>query len=322
LEKRTRTGRSVYFIGDIYKMINKKFGSQSGKSLIEVIVVLVVAAILVTFAVAQFGKTDKYMTRGNFAREFKVNLERARFDSIKRRAEGAAAALSRVIITSATSFTVITDYNQDGKLDPATESRVVNFTGGIKFVGSLVYPITLTFDRHGHVYATNGVMIDGNPQAISPVFTICDKGCTLETANASNSSVISISPSGTVALLKGGETPPNFNKPNVSNVSSSQDVNPWVSTADEDATTVDHPTSTPVPTPVSSATPTPTATATPTSTATPTATATPVPTTSPSPTATATPTPTPNACATGARPAQTGCTCYLPKTVRASGKCQ
>lgn len=303
-------------------MVNKEFGSQSGKSLIELIVVLVVAAILVTFAVAQFGKTDKYMTRGNFAREFKVNLERARFDSIKRRAEGAADALSRVIITSATSFTVITDYNQDGKLDLATESRVVNFTDGIKFVGSLVYPITLTFDRHGHVYATNGIMVDGNPQAITPVFTICDKDCTLETANAANSNVISISPSGTVAYLKGGETPPSFESPNVSNVSSSQDVNPWVSTADDEATTVDHPTSTPVPTPMSTATPTPTAS--PTSSATPTATATPSPTTSPSPTATATPTPTPtpNACATGARPAQTGCVCYLPKTVRPSGKCQ
>lgn len=304
------------------KMINKGFGSQSGKSLIELLVVLVVAAVLVTLAVAQFGKTEKTFQRQNLAREFKVNLERARFDSVKRRANGTVGNLSRVIITSATSFTAITDLNQNGTLE-ANESRVVNFgaQSGIRFVGDLIYPITMSFDRHGHIAATNGVMIDGSPQAIVPNFTICDKECTVETANAANANIISISPSGTVAMLKGGEAVPTFASPTVAAAADAELMNPWLRTSSEnDNGTVE---------------PTPAATATPTTTASPQSTATPTPTVSPttSPTATATATPTPTqqatpvpsptqpACANGDRPSPSGCRCYAPMTVQGN-KCR
>lgn len=293
-------------------MLKNGFSPQSGKSLVEIIIVLAIAAVLVTFAVAQFGKTGDFFQRQNFSRELKVNLERARFDSIKRRAEGAVENLSRVIITSATSFTVVMDLNQNGTLESG-ETRTTNFNtkSGIKFVGNLIYPITLSFDRHGHIYATDGI------GAIVPTFTICDNNCTVETVSSSNSDRISISPSGTVAMLKGGESLPNFNSPNVSTVSYVSEVNPWVSVSND--STVEAPNPTPAPTASASpstTTPIPTPSVTPVST--PTTTPISTPQTTPTPQAS----PTPKACALNERPAQTGCQCLLPKTVKPSGKCQ
>ena len=60
--------------------------SQRGASVIEVLIVLVVVGILAVLAIASFGKSRENFARQNVAREFKVRLERARFDSVKRRA--------------------------------------------------------------------------------------------------------------------------------------------------------------------------------------------------------------------------------------------
>ena len=298
-------------------MKKNSFNPQSGKSLLELVVILVVTAVLVTFAIAQFSGSKTNLNRQNLVREFKVSLERARFDSVKRRAQGAP---SSVRIDSATRFTVLTDLNQDGTLD-ANESRQVNFgNSGVKFVGSLVYPITISFDRHGHISATNGVaQADGTFQQINPTFTICDSGCSsLETADVKNSNVISISPSGTVAMLGGGESQPAFNSPTVTNANSTDVPNPWVKTGSNSGSS-----GTVEPTPVPTTTPTTPTPTTPTPTPT---TPTPTPTT-PTPTPT-TPTPTPQAsptprsCNNNERPSQTGCICRLPMTLRNNGQCK
>jgi Tfp pilus assembly protein FimT len=201
-------------------MINKEFGSQSGKSLVEIFIVLTIIAVLVSFAVARFGNSRTFFQRQNIAREFKVNLERARFDSIKRRAEG-AGNLSRVSITSATSFTVTTDLNQNGTLETA-ETRQIDFSNrdGIKFVGASSYPVTMSFDRHGHVTTVNSL---NTP--VTPSFTICDADCTADTAGETNSNIITISQTGTVSMTEGGYTQPTFQSPNVSTVSSSANIN-------------------------------------------------------------------------------------------------
>ncbi len=52
----------------------------------ELLIVLAIAAVLVTASVALFGRTTANIQRQNAARQFKNYLERARFDSIKRRA--------------------------------------------------------------------------------------------------------------------------------------------------------------------------------------------------------------------------------------------
>ncbi len=302
-------------------MTKQKFNPQSGKSLLELVVILVITAVLVTFAIAQFGGSKTNLNRQNLVREFKVSLERARFDSVKRRAQG---SLSRIVIESATRFTVLTDLNQNGTLE-TSESRSVNFgSSGVKFVGTLIYPITISFDRHGHISATNSVVgSDGEFQQINPTFTICDRGCTsLETANVKNSNVISISPSGTVAMLGGGESQPSFSSPTVSNSVADDVPNPWLNTESSASNTTAEPTPVATPTPTSTPTPT-TPTPTPTTpTPTPT-TATPTPTpATPTPTPVPQASPTPRACTNNERPSQTGCQCRLPMTVRSNGQCK
>ena len=207
-------------------MKEQKFTSQSGKSLVEIIVILVVIGILTSFAIIQISSSKTYMQRQNLTRELKTYLERARFDAVKRRAEGATTNLSRVIINSATTYSVVTDLNQNGKLETNEERRVdFGSQNGVKFVGTLTYPIIISFDRHGHT-----TVQDGASQLLtSALFTICDKKCTLlANANTTNSDGVSISPSGTVSILKGGETFTSPLSPNVSVIQSNTFINPQI----------------------------------------------------------------------------------------------
>ncbi len=193
----------------------RKFNSQSGISLVEVLIVLVILAILVSIAVAQFGNSKTSLQRQRIAREFKVYLERARFDSVKRRADFVSRAgfvaplndMSRIILTGSTSFTAVTDLNQNGTVLDANgnieegDKRVVDFTQRSDtriFVSDTfdnLYPITISFDRRGQITA-----LDKSNNAVNPVFTICSTGNCSE--SSPDTTVISVSTTGTVAVLK------------------------------------------------------------------------------------------------------------------------
>ena len=103
------------------------FTAQSGKSLVELIVVLVVATILATFALVQFGSAKKSLERQNIVRELKVSFERARFDSVKRRAVD-VGEMANVTINNAVSFNATTDLNQSGTID-ISETREIDSVG-------------------------------------------------------------------------------------------------------------------------------------------------------------------------------------------------
>ena len=284
----------------------------------EILIVLAVGGILVAMAVTRMINAQSNLERQNLAREFKVNLERARFDAVKRRAT-TLADMTRITISTATAYKVLLDLNQNGVLE-TSEERTVSFAdrSNVQILGTnLVFPVTITFDRFG-----NTTTVNGNGETISPVFTFCEGECTLETATVANSNIISLSSTGTVAMLKGGETLPTFDDPTVTNVGTGTAVNDWVVVRDDNAT-LPIPTGSPTPYSTPSSTPTPTPTSTPT--ATPTATPTGSPTATPTPTPTPTPSPTPtpaNYCTSGQKPSQTGCVCQLPMTVRQNGKCQ
>ena len=267
-------------------MNTNELKEQRGVSLIEVLILLVVLSIMVSFTVAQLGSSKQNFQRQNLARELKVNLERARFDSVKRRPE-TEINMSKVVIDSATAFTVFLDLNQDG-IASDSEKRQINFSRleGVKIVGdNLIFPITVKFDRRGHI------TVDGTGTNIVPSFTICDKGCSFETAEDSNSNTISVSQTGTVTMTGGGEAEATFNNPTVTNVNPCEKINSWVTVAN-----ISSP-------PAGCATPTPT------------------PTPSSSPSGSPSTSPTPRACNTNERPQTANCVCQLPKTVRSNGKC-
>ena len=180
----------------------KNLYSQSGFSLIEVMIVVVLLGILSTIAILNLTSSKTDFQRQRIAREFKVYLERARFDSVKRRAE-ATNQMAKVTLNSASSFTSLIDLNGDGTLDDATEKREVNFSNisdtEISILDTkLIYPITIRFNQRGQVIAT-----DDSPtkKVVNPVFTICSKDCSGPKQNNQDLTVISVSTSGTVAVL-------------------------------------------------------------------------------------------------------------------------
>ena len=202
-------------------MNQRKYDPQSGKSLIELMLVLIIVGVLVTISITRFGQAEVKFQRQNIARALKVYLERARFDSVKRRATG-TADMARVTLTGATSYTFTNDMNQNGRID-ANESTIIDFSGrsATQILGNnLSFPVTIRFDQRGQATATNSAGTE-----ITPTFTVCE--CTtLSNSNPQNASVISVSPTGTVAMLLGGQTMPTFQSPNVTNVNSNSNINP------------------------------------------------------------------------------------------------
>ncbi len=264
---------------------------QRGFSLIEMMIVILIISILVVFAVAQFGEASTIFETQNVARELKVNLERARFDSVKRRPE-TVADMASVVINDTTSISVSLDRNQDGALQ-SSETKVIDFSGrnDVKIVGDgVTYPVTIVFDRRGQVTTTNGLGIQ-----ISPLFIVCDECTSFADADNPTSYYIKLSPTGTVSMYDNGQSPPSVVDPTVTSINSNTSIEPMVSTAPGalDLTGI-----TGMPTPL--------------------------PETSPSATPTPTPsvTPTPLSCALNERPAVTGCVCISPLSVRADGRCR
>ncbi len=288
-------------------MKKAKFNSQSGKSLLEILIVLVVGAVIIAMAVTGMTSAKANITRQNYAREFKGNLERARYDAVKRRAKN-LDQMARIKILTATSYEVYLDYDQNGILE-STEKRTFTITAqsNVKILGTdLVFPTTIRFNHAGNTTVSSEETTPAT--AVTPVFTFCEGICTLTTATVKNSNIIMLSPTGTVAMLNGGEALPTFNAPSTTTVAGN-DIDEWLVVSNENATP--NPTVSPTVLPTTAPTTAPTPT-----TPTPT---TPTPTT-PTPT---TPTPTPtNYCQSGQKPSTTGCVCKLPMTTKGNGVCR
>jgi Tfp pilus assembly protein FimT len=324
---------------------NWDFNSQSGKSMVELVVVLVIVVIIATFAVAQFASSKTQMNRQNLARQLKVMMERARFDSVKRRAS--TAATQAKVVVDQSWFSVATDLNENGIID-TNDTETTNISSlGLSITGqNMVFPVTLLFDERGNVEAR------GSDNAlVNPVFYICNGSCTTATITSANSNIVLISATGTVNLLDGTSSLPSFANPGVSTIPGTTDIKSLIAVSPSPTVTTVPSTS---PTPTSSTSPTstasPTVTVTPspsasitiitptpspsatfapsvsptvTVTPTPVVTITPTPVVSATPTPTATPIPTPTvvACTTNQKPALTGCTCVAPMSIQRSGKC-
>ena len=195
---------------------------QKGFSILELIIVIVLIAIVSVMAMTMFGRTETRLQRQNISRELKVYLERARFDSVKRRAIN-RGDMARVTITNATSFNVTTDMNLNGTIDTA-DTRFMSLNGRTDariMLDSGSFPITILFDHRGQAIALDQL---GADMTTIPRFTICDASCTVATANANNSTVIVITPTGTVAMLNGGATLANVNAPNVTTVNGNYNI--------------------------------------------------------------------------------------------------
>ena len=192
------------------------FAAQRGVTLVELLVVIVIIAVVCTFALMNRGSANEQFQRQNVARELKVAFERARFDSVKRRADGTVPQAN--IVISQTSFTLVTDANMDGDLADANDSVTTDFGGQSiiisnfsgNTVAAITSPITVSFNQRGEPSVAGGG---------SPTYMVCNTDCSSPGNDDAN--IVLVTPTGTVNMLGGSETPPTFAAPAVSTVPTS-----------------------------------------------------------------------------------------------------
>jgi type II secretory pathway pseudopilin PulG len=199
--------------------------NQKGFSIVELLIVTVIVMTLSTTALFTIRKAHIDFQRQNLARDFKTLLDRARYDSIKRRAVSSSDR-AKVIINNKRSMSLVSDMNQDGTLVPANEIKVLDFAGtdtGKFIVTNTNFPYTVSYDQNGYVTVT-----DNTGAAVSLAFTICNYNCsdaTGATINARDTSIINISATGTSTILRGTETLATTTNPTVSQNTSTQVIN-------------------------------------------------------------------------------------------------
>jgi len=191
--------------------------SQSGVTLVELLVVIIVIAVVASIALMQRGSADEQFKRKNVARELKVAFERARFDSVKRRAQQSPEARANVVVD--TSSYTLTTYTVDSSGTATPSSQTTNTSGqNVVMAGnnSITLPYTIYYNQRGEA-----VDLAGN--SISPSFYVCNATCGSPSNSTAN--LLIVTPTGTVNLLSGGASVPSFNAPPVTSVPVNTSIN-------------------------------------------------------------------------------------------------
>lgn len=200
------------------RRVPPKLNSQSGLSIVELLIVCIIIAVVSSLALLQRGSANDQFQRQNVSRELKYAFERARFDSVKRHAEGAGPA---EVVVEPDRFTLWTDSDLNAAglesavtLLPANIS-IARFEGGSGTV-------TISFDKRGEISITG---------ATNPIFLVCNASCSAANDTSSNANIVLITVTGTVNMLMGGVTPqPSFTPPVVAAPianAASVDLNQW-----------------------------------------------------------------------------------------------
>lgn len=242
---------------------------ERGFTLLQMIIVMAIIAVLSMVALMGVTSARANQRRINSSRVLGSYLEKARVDSVRRRANGTDTPFSFVQILNANTYNVFLDF--DGNGTPVVRSFTLD--PGVRFEDENI-GATINFDWRGR---TNGdfllsVYNDTHPDNLNYLTRVAVSGF------------------GDVTINSDVYTPDvDTNSSNINAPPTPAMPTPFP-TATPAATPSSSPPPTPSPTPTPSATPTPSPTATPYPTPTPS----PSPTATPTPNATPTPTPTPS----------------------------
>lgn len=196
-------------------------GRQHGFSIIEIMIVVLIMTVIVTFAIISFGTSKPKFNRQNLARQLKIALEHARFNSVKRRASDPAKQASVVINSNSFSLTADDDGNNTFSAGETTTTSLTNQDLSI-LADNMTFPVTIKFNYRGEITATWAGGTSSNPQ-----FLVCNGVCdtgVFSTANTSKANRVLVSPAGTVDLLAGTDPVPGFQGPGVSNISTNTNI--------------------------------------------------------------------------------------------------
>ena len=188
-----------------------KFSSESGLTLVELLVVVLVIVIVASVAFLNRGSANEQFQRQNSSRQLKESFERGRFDSVKRRADGVEPFAS---VEIRSDRFILTTYSKEanGTATAKVKETLVPQGVVIAHYASGTLPMTITFNRRGE---TAGGLAQ---------FRICNGSCS--SPNNSNSDIVLVTTTGTVNLLPGGETIPAFSDPPlIGNPSASDTIN-------------------------------------------------------------------------------------------------
>jgi prepilin-type N-terminal cleavage/methylation domain-containing protein len=188
---------------------------QAGVTLTELLVVVLVIATIAGFALMRSGAANEVLTRQNVAQQLKSALERARFDSVKRRADNIDNDYRAKVTVTPTSYTLRT-FNNDVNSMPIASDAVTTLPAGIViglYDGTTLTSQEVAFDMRGET-----------PASPPPQFYVCNLNCTSPTNTTAN--ILIVTPTGTVNLLPGGSTLPTFGVPAVDPVPVGSAVNP------------------------------------------------------------------------------------------------
>ena len=275
------------------KAVSESPLGQNGFTLLQVIIVIALISILTAFGTIGVVKGRAHMRLAGSARTFAGMVEKARADSVRRHAMG--AAMSNVQLATATSYSVTLDFDSNGVID-ASDTRTFNLDTNVTFDPNFV-GTSISFDWRGR-------SVTGQ---VTPVLVL--------SGPATGRALITISGSGDITM--DGEGFPDGSIPDVTlNGNPTGDIRPDpppnplpIGVVDPNATPTPVPTQTPTPNPNATPTPYPTPYPTPEPTPTPcenhgvncrpTPTPTPVPTPTPAPSPSPSPT---NPCTLSASP--------------------
>lgn len=135
---------------------------ERGASLLELLIVVMIIGIASTWAFLRIVEAQQAAQLAAQTQQLTAYLDKARLDSIRRRATN-VNQMARVSIDSATTYSVTLDSNGDGQLDAA---RVFSLPpGGITF-NLAAYPTVIIFNWRGRIVDASGNQIS-SPASIS-----------------------------------------------------------------------------------------------------------------------------------------------------------
>jgi Tfp pilus assembly protein FimT len=162
----------------------RKLNSRDGFATVDMMIVAVIILIVVTYAWTAIIQAQRWQAREGAAQQFAGFLERARSDSVRRRATD-AQQMAEVTILNDTFYEVRTDENGDGALDAP---RVISLQEQqLKMDGP--FPRMFMFDRFGKY-------VDGGGNALKPTYVTF--------GNRSGKSVVTISDTGKASWNENG----------------------------------------------------------------------------------------------------------------------